>query len=109
MKVKNMPDEIVAMAAMGLATYCPGLTPEKLLAALKAFEPNKPSAAEQFLTPTEVQSAFRISRRTLARWTKAGKIRAVRPLGSRRFLFPAADVIGAMELEQGENDNAATA
>ena len=39
---------------------------------------------ETLLTPAEVASLFRVDPKTVTRWTKAGKLTAVRTLGGHR-------------------------
>ena len=69
--------------------------------------PTKPScpdcdATDQqvLLTPREVASIFRVSTRTPARWSREGKLDAIRtPGGQRRFR--EADVRALLVLEGG--------
>lgn len=43
--------------------------------------------AEPLLTPAEVAAMFKVDRKTVTRWAKAGKLSAVRTLGGhRRYL-----------------------
>ncbi len=44
---------------------------------------------EQLLTPAEVARMFRVSPKTVTRWSRAGKIRAVRTLGGHRRFYRA--------------------
>jgi excisionase family DNA binding protein len=51
---------------------------------------------DPLLTPAEVASMFRVDPKTVARWAKAGKLRAIRtPGGHRRYR--AAEVRAILE------------
>lgn len=48
---------------------------------------DRPREAEPLLTPAEVAAMFKVDRKTVTRWAKAGKLSAVRTLGGhRRYL-----------------------
>ena len=53
--------------------------------------PNDP-----LLTPSEVASLFRVSPKTVTRWSRAGKLSAIKTLGGHRR-FRASDVKKAIE------------
>jgi excisionase family DNA binding protein len=43
-----------------------------------------PSEYEVLLTPSEVARLFRVDPKTVTRWAKAGKLKAIRTLGGHR-------------------------
>lgn len=45
--------------------------------------------APELLTPEEVSRLFRVDPRTVARWAKQRKLRAIRTLGGHRRFFAA--------------------
>lgn len=45
---------------------------------------NLPPEQEVLLTPAEVARLFRVDPKTVTRWAKAGKIKAIRTLGGHR-------------------------
>lgn len=49
------------------------------------------SADNALLTPSEVASMFRVSPKTVTRWARAGKLKAIRTLGGHRR-FRAGEV-----------------
>ena len=51
---------------------------------------------EQLMTPAEVAAIFRVSPKTVTRWSREGRIPAVRTLGGHRR-FRAVDVRRAAE------------
>jgi excisionase family DNA binding protein len=49
---------------------------------------------ERLLTPEEVASLFRVDRKTVGRWAKAGRLDSVRtPGGHRRFRESVVDAL----------------
>lgn len=50
---------------------------------------------EQLLTPAEVASMFRVDPKTVTRWAKAGKLKAIRTLGGHRR-YRESDVRGLL-------------
>lgn len=42
------------------------------------------SSGDVLMTPTEVAALFRVSPKTVARWSRAGKLTALRTLGGHR-------------------------
>ncbi len=51
---------------------------------------------DELLTPAEVARLFRVNPKTVTRWARAGKIKAIRTLGGHRR-FRASDVRGFLE------------
>lgn len=51
---------------------------------------------EDLLTPSEVARLFRVNPKTVTRWARSGKIKAIRTLGGHRR-FRAADVKARLE------------
>lgn len=43
-----------------------------------------PAQPDRLLTPSEVAALFRVDPKTVTRWSKAGKIHAIRTLGGHR-------------------------
>lgn len=50
---------------------------------------------DDLLTPSEVAKLFRVNPKTVTRWSRAGKLRAVRTLGGHRR-FRRGDVEAAL-------------
>ena len=44
----------------------------------------RPTETESLLTPAEVAAMFRVDPKTVTRWSKAGKLSAIRTLGGHR-------------------------
>lgn len=57
--------------------------------------PSRMHDPEQLLTPAEVASMFRVDPKTVTRWAKAGKLKAIRTLGGHRR-YREADVRGLL-------------
>lgn len=58
------------------------------------------SAGDVLMTPAEVAALFRVSPKTVARWSRAGKLTALRTLGGhRRF---RVDEVQALRAEVDE-------
>jgi len=79
MKIIGKPDPArFAFAAGHLCSIVPDLTPDALLAAVKAYEPTataKPNAEpDSFLKLQEVAGEIRVTVRTLWSWRAAGLI-----------------------------------
>ena len=47
-------------------------------------EPSLAAHPERLLTPSEVAALFRVDPKTVTRWSKAGKLTAIRTLGGHR-------------------------
>ena len=45
--------------------------------------------APELLTPAEVAEVFRVDPKTVTRWAKAGKIRAIKTMGGHRRYYAA--------------------
>lgn len=60
--------------------------------------------AEPLLTPGEVAKLFRVDPKTVSRWAKAGKIRAIRTLGSHRR-YRESDIRAILEGREPSTDD----
>lgn len=58
---------------------------------------------EELLTPAEVAKMFRVSPKTVTRWARAGRIRAIRTLGGHRR-FRADEIRGLLGQVEGNGD-----
>ena len=58
---------------------------------------------DRLMTPAEVAALFRVSPKTVTRWSRAGRLPAVRTLGGHRR-FRASDVRRAAEAALGRPD-----
>ena len=56
-------------------------------------------ASDQLLTPSEVAAMFRVNPKTVTRWSRSGKLPAIRTLGGhRRFrLSDVRDALGSLD------------
>ena len=58
------------------------------------------------MTPAEVASMFRVSPKTVARWSRAGKLTALRTLGGhRRFRMEEVEALRAEVDQRFHDDN----
>lgn len=53
---------------------------------------------DQLLTPAEVAVLFRVSPKTVTRWARAGKLRAIKTMGGHRR-FRRSEVQAALEVD----------
>lgn len=56
---------------------------------------------EQLLTPGEVAEIFRVNAKTVTRWSRTGKISAIKTMGGHRR-FRATEIRKFIEEQQGE-------
>jgi len=67
---------------------------------MKVLTPQTGSASTALMTPAEVAALFRVSPKTVARWSRAGKLTALRTLGGhRRFRAEEVEALRA-EVDQ---------
>lgn len=52
--------------------------------------------SDRLLTPAEVAGMFRVDPKTVTRWAKAGKLRAIRTLGGHRR-YRESEVLGLLD------------
>jgi len=66
----------------------------------------KPSEPEQrLLTPAEVAAIFRVDPKTVTRWAKGGKLRAIRTLGGhRRYIESEVRALAAVPQPRDDAD-----
>lgn len=63
------------------------------------------SAGDVLMTPAEVAALFRVSPKTVARWSRAGKLTALRTLGGhRRFRVEEVKALRAEVDERFEDE-----
>ncbi len=58
--------------------------------------PEDDVAPEALLTPAEVAALFRVNPKTVTRWARAGKLKAIRTLGGHRR-FRASEIYRCLE------------
>ncbi len=58
---------------------------------MREMRPHSGSGSDVLMTPAEVAALFRVSPKTVARWSRAGKLTALRTLGGHRR-FRVAEV-----------------
>ena len=46
--------------------------------------PNEESANDRLLTPAEVAEMFRVNPKTVTRWARTGRLRAIKTIGGHR-------------------------
>ena len=51
---------------------------------IRDMRPQRASSGDILMTPAEVAALFRVSPKTVARWSRAGKLTALRTLGGHR-------------------------
>ena len=91
---KEVPENIIVGVAAMLAPYCPGLTAERLQAAI-SFEPDE-GEVEKLLTRKEAAQALRVSLPTIDRMLRDGDLPKRRIRGAVRVPVRAvADIISS--------------
>jgi excisionase family DNA binding protein len=66
------------------------------------FSPLSSINQENLLTPSEVASMFRVDPKTVTRWSKAGKLTAIKTLGGHRR-YRASEVNALLNSLTGGN------
>lgn len=88
MRIKTPPANVMAGCHALLAPYASGMTPDDLLRALTAYQPNPiappvTTGPDRYLSPNEVASRLGVTTRTIWRAVKAGELPIVK-VGQRR-------------------------
>ena len=108
MKIKAIPSYIMQAVVGMLATFVAGLTAEKLLKALAAYDDTQSTDRDkprpgQLLTIREACERTRCSRHTLWRMAKSGQLPTV-TVGARSTRIPEEAVIALAEGRGGSHD-----
>lgn len=76
---QKIPSTVIAAATGLLQPYCPELSPQSLISALKKYQSGKaaPILAEQPLTRREAAALLKCSLNTISRYLSAGKLRRI--------------------------------
>ena len=93
MNVKPIPQETLEATTLILKAFVPGLSADRLIAALEAYDESsvktEPEAAEnalpRYLTKEEVADAMQVCTRTVIRMAESGRLEGGKFAGQWRF------------------------
>lgn len=102
MKIKSLSTTTLAGVTALMQDACPGLTGEVFIAAIRAYEPEKPviqkERTETLLTPKQAASRLQVSRGKIFQLLKTGRLKRLL-LGKRTCRIPEAELRKLMESE----------